>query len=366
MPVKTLGNIPNDGSTQWQVEQTATGNSIDSFIVENKGVGYAAVLDDTLVAATANTVTLSAAASPVDDYYVGYTIHITAGTGFPQAPKVITAYNGTTKVATLANNWTVIPDSSTEIQIRPTITVSGNGSGLIAKAEVETAPGPNQYKVVGVTILNAGTGYTYASASVTSGSVGTGALVRPVIAPINGHGGDIERELNGIYVMLVTRLSYNEGDGDFPIANDYRQIGLIRDIRDANGDLSNANTRMASSKLLVDSVTPGIGGNFAPDEDIVGVLGQNVAVGKLLQYTETSPGEGELAFIQDNITGHAQFLDGMTISGSISGASATVKVTGVVGPEILKYSGDILAVEHRRPILRANDLIEDIRIVVKF
>lgn len=65
----------------------------------------AADVTGTATAGTANTITLAAGASAVDGFYNGMPLDVTAGAnvGFPN---FVTAYNGTTKVATLAKSAT--------------------------------------------------------------------------------------------------------------------------------------------------------------------------------------------------------------------------------------------------------------------
>ncbi len=62
--------------------------------------------------ASASTVTLSGGASPVDDDYIGLTIHMTGGIGAGQY-RSITAYSGGSRLATISPAWTVIPNSTT-------------------------------------------------------------------------------------------------------------------------------------------------------------------------------------------------------------------------------------------------------------
>ncbi len=59
----------------------------------------------------ANTITLNILASANDDNYVNQVVFIRAGTGADQVG-LITAYNGITKVATVAEPWAVQPDST--------------------------------------------------------------------------------------------------------------------------------------------------------------------------------------------------------------------------------------------------------------
>jgi hypothetical protein len=65
-------------------------------------------------AGSTTTVTLDASGSVTNDYYVGCLIWIYNGPGFGQGARVITAYNGTTKVATLEplRPWVTAPTSA--------------------------------------------------------------------------------------------------------------------------------------------------------------------------------------------------------------------------------------------------------------
>lgn len=74
------------------------------------------------------TITLNANASSTNNIYVGQTVVIRTGTGQDQS-RIISAYNGTTKVATVAQAWTTNPDSSSGYIIWPL------GRALLVAAE---------------------------------------------------------------------------------------------------------------------------------------------------------------------------------------------------------------------------------------
>lgn len=67
---------------------------------------------------TANTITLNTLGSSDNNAYVGQVVFIRSGTGEDQALRVI-AYNGTTKVATVCENWAVIPDTTSGYVMLP-------------------------------------------------------------------------------------------------------------------------------------------------------------------------------------------------------------------------------------------------------
>ena len=63
-------------------------------------------------AGAAGSITLNAQADSNDDVYVGQIVVLRTGTGQDQS-RVVNAYNGTTKVATVAPNWVVNPAAGT-------------------------------------------------------------------------------------------------------------------------------------------------------------------------------------------------------------------------------------------------------------
>ena len=65
----------------------------------------------TLQAGTSTTVTLKTTASATDGIYVGMYVNITGGTGSGQT-RLVEAYNGTTKVATVGEAFTVTPNNT--------------------------------------------------------------------------------------------------------------------------------------------------------------------------------------------------------------------------------------------------------------
>lgn len=367
LPVKTL-KTADPTSHQWQVQQAAVDGAIDSFIIENGGSEYEYVLNggaNTLVTPTSNTATLPIASSPsaVDNAYVGCHIWITGGTGFPSEPSTITNYVAATRQITIDGTWTAGAD--TTFQILPRIVITGNGTGATAKAEVDALT----KKVTKISSVDRGVGYTNAKVQIFGGKTATGssAVITAQIAPKGGHGSDIEKELNACYAMLTARLEYDDGTKDFPLSNDYRQIGLIRDVAAPNGALANDLTLRASKGISLIGVTGGPGGAFQPDEEIVGSNGITTAKAKIIAIINGSTvGEATIHFYQDSETGQDPFESGMTITGSLTGATGTISTGGILPSEIDKLSGDILYIDNRRAILRAPNQTEILRAVIKF
>ena len=269
--------------------------------------------------------------------------------------------------------------------------IKGDGSGGVVKIVV--LGGEIQaFGSSGTTISNAGTGYTFGSVDLTdvysdsglssSTSIGSGTngLVDPIISPRGGHGNDAVSELGGHYVMMNAKFEQNE-ENDFTIENDFRRVGILSDPY-SYGTTTNytASTARQTYAILFSTFT----GTFEVDEKITqvstGAQGKVVewdSSNKILYYTQERFND----YGVDSSTGNLKSFSG---SGEITGANSgtgqidtsTASVTlssttinfssGYASPELQPDSGNIIYIENRKPISRASDQTEDIKIIVEF
>lgn len=78
-----------------------------------------AILDGTAQAGATGSITLAAGASATSQFYRGAAVLLRGGTGAWQAPRLITGYDGTTKVATVAPDWATAPDATSVYSVIP-------------------------------------------------------------------------------------------------------------------------------------------------------------------------------------------------------------------------------------------------------
>lgn len=239
-----------------------------------------------------------------------------------------------------------------------TVTIVGDGNGATAEAIRDS-----NNRIIGINMLTKGTGYTWARVEIGAPASGIdNATAQAIISPKGGHGKDAVEELGGFYVMMNVRLEYDDGAGDFPIDNDYRRICLIRDPYNfGTTTISSSQTLLANRTISYAAVS----GTFSIDEEISG--GTSGAKGKIVSLNTGSTPK-TLRYIQtktdaSGATTGRLFQPGETITGSITGATGTIST--IADPDVVPDSGDIIYVENRRPINRAGDQIEDIKIIVE-
>lgn len=106
-----------------------------------------------------------------------------------------------------------------------TIEILGDGSGATATA---TCVGG---KITQVNIINNGIGYTWTDVIITGNSGASGAEVRAIMSPLDGHGSNAIDELNAHSLSFYTSISRDINQG-LEVTNDYRKVGLIRNVKE--------------------------------------------------------------------------------------------------------------------------------------
>ena len=356
IPVKTLAF--NDGSLQWAVQQAAVDGAIEAVRVITQGINYNNIHQGSVLSGTQNTITFAndGSVSDINGVYVGCTVFVVAGTGVGQSARILT-YSGASKTATIlcdqtGGNWSVIPANGDSYQIRPAIIFSGDGSSVaVAKATVING------NITNIDVTTPGAGFHFVQASI-QGAGGSSASCKPIVAANGGLGKNPIDQLGASYIMISMELDYDEGNGAFPIDNDYRKIGVIADICNyGTSTLATSSTLTATPAVVLESIT----GTFSPDELVTG----QTSGAEAIVIENIISGSGSRMKIHQNLnTGFSHFATSETIVGASSGATAIV--SNLVNQGVAKYVGDVIYVEYRRPVTRSSEQKEAIRLIIEF
>jgi len=239
--------------------------------------------------------------------------------------------------------------------------------------------------------INIASGFTFSDAALTSASA-IGGTTDPVfdviVSPKDGHGTNGVNELGAHFVMTNTTLTGAEGD-DIAATNDFRNVGLVVDPTDfGTSTVATASTARQTYALKFPASGAGAAsGTFTADEKITQATTN--AIGKVVEYDASLnilyyQQERHADFGTNSTTGaYIAFSGANAVTGASSGASATPDAAadsavtlanattitftdGYANPELAADSGNIVYKENRRPISRATDQTEDIKIIVEF
>ncbi|MFZ9728514.1 MAG: hypothetical protein ACO3CD_05825 [Candidatus Nanopelagicaceae bacterium] len=290
----------------------------------------------------------------------------------------------------------IVEDAGSGLPVSQTLYTAIKGDGTGGVVELVTN---GSGAITSASVYARGSGYTYANILLGSGNLfsdpglGGGDLVtgysgnaalEAILPPQGGHGSDHETELNGKRVMTNIRLTYAEGQGDFPVDNDFRRIGIIADPYEYGSTTYATADTLSGLKAI--KIT-GASADFAVDETISQTVTGGTAYGTVVSWTldSGSTTAGVLKYIQtvdahtDQGVVRAFASNGANaITGGTSAASGTCDTTyagsllgstfaaGLSNPEIENNSGEVIYIENRRLITRAPDQIEDIKLVIEF
>lgn len=350
IPVKTI--TADDGSSQWLVQQAASNGAINAIDVVTGGNSYLTTSNTFSSVTDSRNLVLANNASAVADIYVNSSLYISSGLGSGQIRKIVN-YVGSTKTITVNNAFTPAPNTSSTYIISPSVTITGDGSGAVAWANVSS--GAINY----VNMISTGSNYSRATVTITANSiVGSGATARAYLPPLGGHGSDPTTELSGEYVIISSQFIGSESN-TFTTSNDFHVFGLIADPKlRANGAVATGSIYDQTTKLTLTGVTNSA--IFTADELVSGATSSATARVVEFANTNSSNTAGTLKLVDVNGT----FQTSESLSANTSGVSASVNA--ITNGTLKEYTGKLLYIENISPITRGTSQIEDVKIIVEF
>jgi hypothetical protein len=184
-----------------------------------------------------------------------------------------------------------------------------------------------------------------------------------VIGPKGGHGFNPVEELGASYLMISVELDEN-GGGKFPTENseesfDFRQISIISNPKDSDDTF--ANNLRYNVTYVVRTSTPEGGERFYLDDYVYqGDTFANSTFSGAIAFWDENNNEIWL----NNVRGTITLPDELKSNSAVGNPVISVTAFQLADPEIQPYSGDVLYVKNRTPVVRTAAGSELIRIVV--
>lgn len=225
------------------------------------------------------------------------------------------------------------------------IVVSGDGTGFGGNVVLDNNT------VSYITVTTPGYGYTYANVSIVGD--GANANVIPIYSPFGGHGFDAPAELYADAIMFTSTINNDKNQG-VEINNDYRQFGVIKDLRQHNSTKLFSNISGSACFLVtLDSVS-----GIANDDELYIDVGSSR---KVYVAVQVLPNTSQV--LLKDIKNHD-----LVATDVITHAGTAVPYTVVSidkSPDINKFSGKILYIDNRTSVSHSEEQLVTLRTIIK-
>lgn len=379
----TVGYIPITANNL--ISNTAIENSsIEKIMVENNldNNGYESIQGSVIAVNTVNeggtdvfdTIEVQSTAgftlSEVRDFYSGQYFYATAN----NASTIYTVDTYRYDSAQDRGVFTLVDRPAADniikvnavFQVFPRIDINGDGSGAIAIPSIVDG------SIVEVTMLNRGSGYTRAEATVIDPVVfdpldenrlDARAVLRPVLSPEGGHASNFVDELSCKHGLVFTELTETD-NSTIPITNQFSSIGLVRN------PTVTANTAAFDNRILlgVANTSP-----LAVNEQVTQVDTNNQTIFSAIVH---EIGANNEVYLTDF---HGPYQNQANTSFSIDGSlpirnsqGDTIEINTDGGNPLITYppyepkTGEVYYMNDFLPVERDQDSRELFKIVIEF
>ena len=257
------------------------------------------------------------------------------------------------------------------------VLIDNAGTGYLANTEFDIIGDGTNGKVritstnqsggiTGIKVVNPGQGYTFGQINL---STGTNGILRPVITGKEGLGQKIGRELGAYRIAMHAKLEKE----DFIFGNDFHVVGLLYNPVVSTSSGIAVGTKQLKITSALSSSTAG----YYDDAQITGAT--SGASGRVVHY-ESANGVHTLYFTQENILNYGltstgtkplfEASENLTVT-PVGNSPESVTIdsdasTAVKDSELTRGSGEIIYIDNRATISRAEDQTEDFKIIVEF
>ena len=225
------------------------------------------------------------------------------------------------------------------------VVVSGDGNGFAGN--VVLANNTISY----ITVQSPGAGYSFANVTITGN--GSNANVSAIISPYNGHGSDPVRELFADTLMFTSTIN-NEKNHGVLVQNDYRQFGILRDLKKFTNDQAYANVIGSACYLVTTNTVTGL---TRDDTLTITVSG----IDREFEVVEIISASNQLLLQNKN---NYTLTVGSVLTDQTSNLNYTVSVIDKT-PDINKFSGDLLYIDNRTAVSYSEQQLVTLRTVLK-
>ena len=321
--VQTTISAIGDGTGFVATPFVNTAGQIEDVVIENRGNGYS-YLNLTVASATGTGANLFANLSVDDIDTLQTVVELSAIDGGIHAFRVSNVGNGYSYA-----NVTVVGDG-----------INFTGNAVIVNNTISY-----------ISVLTPGSGYTNANVTITGN--GANANVSAILSPYRGHGSDPVRELFADTLMFTSTIN-NEKNQGVDVQNDYRQFGIIKDLKQYSNERAFTGVIGSACYLItVDTVS-----GLARDTILTHLVGTSK---RYFEVVEVVPASNQILIQNKN---NHDVTTGDVLTDETSDIDYTITDL-TTSPTINKFSGDLLYIDNRTSVSYSEQQLVTLRTVIK-
>ena len=229
------------------------------------------------------------------------------------------------------------------------VTIAGDGSGFAGTVNLVNN------SVSSITVTNPGFGYTYAN--VTIAGDGANANLTAILSPFGGHGSNPVKELFADTLMFYSTIN-NEKVHNISVNNDYRQFGIIKDLKQFSNTKTFANVLGTSSYLINANTVLNSFSNELTRDTILVLNSDNTRVFEVVEVVSSNN------YILLNNLNNYSLADGDVLVDQNTASSFYIEDI-VNYPTINKFSGDMLYIDNRTSVSYSDQQLVTLRTTIK-
>lgn len=230
-----------------------------------------------------------------------------------------------------------------------TVNVIGDGTGFVGNVVLT-----NDNTISFIQVNNPGSGYSYANVIITGS--GANAIVEPIISPPGGHGSNSIKEFFADSLLFFSTIN-NERIHNVDVNNDYRQFGIIKDLKQFGNFRAFANVTGTPCFLVTtDTVLNSLAVEIA--QDTILVLGSDPT--RRFEVVEVTSNN---RILLTNLNNYDLDVDDV-LTDTLTSSNFTIEAINNL-PTINKFSGDLLFIDNRTKVSYSDQQLVTLRTTLK-
>lgn len=343
---------------------------IDRVVINDPGIGYSSNLQTTIVVngdgTGASLIPYISSAGTLDDVIIGsrgngYTyidLEIVGdGVGANARAEISTSDLDTDQALVelsaidgAIHTLRIVNSGSNYFNGNTTISVTGDGVGFTGNVILA-----NNNSISHINVTNPGYGYTFANVVISG--VGSNAVVQAIFPPPGGHGSDAVNELFADTLMFYSTIN-NDKLHNINIVNDFRQFGLIKNLKQFSNSRAFANVVGTSCYLITANTVINSQSNTLAKDTILQLNGNT---NRAFEVVEVVSSNNKILINDLNnytLTTNNSFYDENT-------ASNFDIVSIDKYPDINKFSGELIFIDNRTQVTYSDEQLVTFRTTIK-